>query len=222
MYCISCGKELPDDSVFCQYCGAPIETKVVHPAPVTDEDLPIDIDRDSAPNRSYDSITIVTHVDIRQEKQNENNKWFSDIKSRDKYISNEMFYHAVMETSPLSTLWLRFYMNIFLPLEGIIFLIGYHYFFGSYLIMINFYITLMFTAVIFIMMRRFTLMGYWLNIALMSIFAVVCIASFDFLAIAVYFTFFACNFAYFFNRKFLFETDKARVNIAVTGNAGIG
>ena len=29
MYCSKCGKEISDDSVFCQHCGCPIKSKII-------------------------------------------------------------------------------------------------------------------------------------------------------------------------------------------------
>ena len=36
MFCIRCGKQIPDDSLFCEHCGAPLSPAPPPPAPVPD------------------------------------------------------------------------------------------------------------------------------------------------------------------------------------------
>lgn len=39
MYCNKCGKQIADDSIFCNYCGVKLEIVNENPTPLTQEDL---------------------------------------------------------------------------------------------------------------------------------------------------------------------------------------
>jgi len=41
MFCNKCGKKIPDDSTFCNYCGAEISASVHQPSPETEEEQPV-------------------------------------------------------------------------------------------------------------------------------------------------------------------------------------
>ena len=42
MYCKKCGKEIPDDSVFCLYCGTNLKESITE-SPRTEEPIKVDV-----------------------------------------------------------------------------------------------------------------------------------------------------------------------------------
>ena len=67
MYCFKCGKQIPDESVFCSFCGTKVSGSVPDEPQASSEDVKfsLTIDRKSQPYLINPPVKVIIDEDIR-------------------------------------------------------------------------------------------------------------------------------------------------------------